>query len=343
MEVYIADVGQGSCNVLLLGGRRAIVIDTGRRASDIRLLLHRLNIDTLTLLALSHLDADHAGGAPALLTDFRGRISKVCYPNDHRVMDTPFWWKVCQELRDGHLDRNQLVRSECENTPRLLWRSTHSKAELKLFSPTFGENQAAMRAGDSNAASGVLVLQAGDRRVVFPGDSSLDQWRAIRERRGEVLPCDVIATPHHGGMIWPNGWDDARVRAALGWLYTEAVRPRHAVFSVGTSNDEGHPRAEVIEALRAAGATVVCTQITRRCASQLEGLRPSLLPLLLPGRSSATKTTTNSGNSRDVGCAGTVVIDLSPSGCTIRRQAQHQTAVRQLAATRRGTPLCSVT
>ena len=43
MEVYFLDVGQGTSNVILVGARRAIVIDTGRRASDLRLLLNSLS------------------------------------------------------------------------------------------------------------------------------------------------------------------------------------------------------------------------------------------------------------------------------------------------------------
>ena len=283
MEVYFLDVGQGTCNVILLGGRKAIVIDTGRRVAELRLLLNHLSIDTLACLAISHLDADHAGGAPALLTDFRGRIETVCFPNDHRVMTTPLWRKIVSEIKAGHLTEKQLVRLEYEKNPKTVWRSTSRQAELKLFSPTFGESQLAMKAKDSNAASGVLVLKVGDRRIVFPGDSNVDQWHAIRDCRGSVLPCDAIAVPHHAGMIWPGHWDDAAIRAELQWLYTDAVRPSHAVISVGTSNDEGHPRKEVIEELRKLGVVVVCTQITKQCCKSQEKRRPGVIPLILPG------------------------------------------------------------
>jgi competence protein ComEC len=340
MEVYFLDVGQGTCNVILLGGRKAIVIDTGRRAAELRLLLNHLSVDTLACLAVSHLDADHAGGAPALLTEFRGRIDAICYPNDHRVMSTPLWKKIWSEVRGGHLTAQQLVRLEYEKTPKAVWRSPSRQAELKLFSPTFGENQLALGAKDSNAASGVLVLKVGDRRIVFPGDSSIGQWRAIREARGSALPCDAIAVPHHAGMIWPGHWDDAAVRAELRWLYTDAVRPSHAVISVGTSNGEGHPRREVIEELRKLGVVVACTQITKQCCKSLEKRRPGVIPLVLPGRSKPEKVSTASGNSKDVACAGTVVADVRAAAVTIRRLAQHQSAVAALDAQPRCSPLC---
>ncbi len=340
MEVYFADVGQGTSNVILIGKRRVHVIDTGRRASDLSLLLHHLSVDRITCLVLSHLDSDHAGGAPAIPTNFRGRIDKVCYPNDPRVRETPFWDKLQTEIRDKHLLHGQLVRLEYEKNPKLIWQSNALSAELKLFSPTFGENQAAMEAEDSNAASGVLVLTVGERRVVFPGDSSLEQWRVIRQLRGSFLHCDVIAVPHHAGVIWPGHWVDTRLRDELEWLYQEAVRPRHAVISVGTSNTERHPREEVINALLKLGATVSCTQITHQCCKNLEALRPGVLPLITPGRSRPVKTLTRSQNSRDVACARTVVADVTTTSVTVRRLGLHKAAVTALPTTPACIPLC---
>ncbi len=37
MEVYFVDVGLGSCHVILLGGRRALVVDCGVRSDHIAL------------------------------------------------------------------------------------------------------------------------------------------------------------------------------------------------------------------------------------------------------------------------------------------------------------------
>jgi beta-lactamase superfamily II metal-dependent hydrolase len=164
-------------------------------------LLNHLQVAELPFIAISHLDVDHSGGAPEILTEFRGRIGKVCYPNDDRIRQTAFWACLQNELADGHLTVNQLVRLECEASPKLVWRAAALKAELKIFSPTFGENELAMEAEDANAVSGVLVLKVGDHRIVFPGDSSLEQWKAIRANRGAVIACGIISVPHHAGII----------------------------------------------------------------------------------------------------------------------------------------------
>lgn len=341
MEIYFADVGQGTSNVILIGNRSALVIDTGKRASDLRLLLHHLNVDTLSLLAISHLDSDHAGGAPAMLTQFRGKIGLVCYPNDHRVRETPFWKKLQKELNDGSIDRDQLIRMEYEKSPKTLWRSTALGAELKVFSPTFGENQEAMESEDTNAMSGVLVMKVGDHRVVFPGDSSTEQWREIRKRRGSPLDCEAIAVPHHAGIIWPRHWNATQRQAELQWLYTDGVRPGIAIISVGTSNSDGHPREEVVRTLRNLGVTVLCTQITNQCCADPETHRAGVLPIIIPGRSTLRATKTTAGNSKDVACAGTVVADITPKSFALRRLAKHQAAVDALPRTTMpAMPLC---
>lgn len=342
MEVYFADVGQGTCNVILLGRRRAIVIDTGRRAADLRLLLNDLAVDALTVLAISHLDADHAGGAPAMLTQFRGRIETVCYPNDHRLEETPFWKKLEEELGADHIHPDQLVRMEYEKTPKTLWKSASLKVELKIFSPTFGENQEAIRSQDANATSGVLVLKVCDRRIVFPGDSSTAQWRKIREVRGLPLDCEAIAVPHHAGIIWPNHWDAARREAELEWLYTDGVQPGVAIISVGTSNSDGHPREDVVKTLRKLEVPVLCTQITEQCHADPESLRPGVIPLVVRGRATAKTIRTSSGNCKDVACAGTVVAEITPAAFTVRRLTQHQSAVDVLPGGAKK-PLCRKT
>jgi hypothetical protein len=144
MEVFFLDVGQGTSNVVLIGGRHAIVIDTGQRASDLRLFLNHFSVDFIECLVLSHLDADHSGGAVSLITEYRGRIGNICFPNDHRMLQTRFWKQLWTEIKGGHLNYSQLVRLEFEDKPKTVWESKALSAELKILSPTFGENQIAI-------------------------------------------------------------------------------------------------------------------------------------------------------------------------------------------------------
>jgi hypothetical protein len=112
---------------------------------------------------------------------------------------------------------------------------------LEILHPSFEANLGAQEAGEPNATSGVLRLRCGSRSIVFAGDATVEAWRDIHKlMRDQPIVCDILAVPHHGGVIWP-GRGEERVRRELAWLYGEAVRCRYAVISVGTGNGEGHP------------------------------------------------------------------------------------------------------
>ncbi|NBH02232.1 MBL fold metallo-hydrolase, partial [Amycolatopsis sp. SID8362] len=69
--VVECDVGQGDAVVLATAEPgRAVVVDTGPEPGPVDDCLHRLAVDRIPLLVLSHLHADHIGG---LASVFDGR------------------------------------------------------------------------------------------------------------------------------------------------------------------------------------------------------------------------------------------------------------------------------
>ena len=97
MEVYFLDVGQGTCNLLLLGGQQAVVIDGGGRGSRTLLqALERFRVSHIVRLIVSHNDADHTGG-------------------------TALWDRIEQQLADGILSEDQLHRLERDQHPKLVF------------------------------------------------------------------------------------------------------------------------------------------------------------------------------------------------------------------------------
>jgi competence protein ComEC len=343
-ECYFLDVGQGTANVILLGDRRAIVIDCGPAAS-IPLKLLRRYVDRIVALIVSHNDKDHHGGAAQILAAYPKAVDCLYFLQD-RPLEKLYLYAVAKHERESGNLLNEPVRLERQGNPCVLYADPQANFSLELFFPTFQDNLDAQRAKKPNATSAVVVLFCGQRKIVYPGDASVDEWQRIYARLGAGMRCDALAVPHHGGHYVPRRRGESvkafksRVTKELSWLYSTGVRPAHAIVSVGTSNGDGHPNSATIKALSAAGTTVLCTQITAQCCENLERLRPGVIRLDTPSRSRPSQDLTSGGRSRNVGCAGTVIVELSPTKVVLRRLRDHQDAVDRLAKTPGGRPLC---
>lgn len=334
MEVYFLDVGQGTSQVILLGDRRAIVLDCGAENDSItQQFLQLSGVDFIECLIVSHSHADHAGGALSILTEYQDRIGLVGFVQDHLFLKSALWLRLSQLVSEQVLFSEQLVRLEFRQRPQLVWQDTNVQAKLLTFSPTGGENLQSQTAAQSNPTSAVIFLDVADSRIVFAADSEAQQWKEISRRRGKTTKCNVLAVPHHGGRT--NSTTEE-----LEWMFSKGVAAETAVISVGTSNTYGHPRPEVVAAMVSHGIRVLCTQITCRCVSDLEAVRPGVLsPVIHLGRSSSTTEKTSRGNSRHVGCAGTIRVQLSREGLVVDRINEHAAAVTRLHADG-AAPLC---
>ena len=112
----------------------------------------------------------------------------------------------------------------------------------------------------------------------------------------------------------------------LEWLYQQAVNCDVAILSVGTVKTPHHPREEVVAQLRRIGATVLCTEITKKCHYDPQILKPGVLkPQTILGRAM------NAPTQQGVACAGTVKVEISDNGCRVERSPEHQSAVDQIA------------
>ena len=118
-------------------------------------------------------------------------------------------------------------------------------------------------------------------RVTYRGSSALLLGDAERELEhaiaAQVRAVDLLKVAHHGSAT-----------STTPELLASA-HPKWAVVSVGTDNPYGHPRAEVLERLRQAGAIVYRTDIQGATTFYLSGktvTAESYLPVtpILPAR-----------------------------------------------------------
>jgi beta-lactamase superfamily II metal-dependent hydrolase len=341
IECWFLDVGQGTSNVILLGEKKAIVIDCGPRISNVPLQLLKRYVDTIEALIISHNDNDHDGGVAEIIQNYPKSISNIYFLQDRPANQIKTWMLAKHELEVGNL-LNPPKRLEVANEPQIIYSAPKSNIELRLLYPSYSGILDSEESGERrpNRSSGILCLFCGVRSVVFSGDSTIEGWECVAERLSTYLPlsCDIISVPHHGGYISATSSQEGQ---ALRRLYSEIIKPKIAIISVGSSNPFGHPSPLMISTLKGINASILCTQITPKCSDDLESIRPGIIIPSSPSRSTDQKSQTKSRHlSRDVGCAGSIVCEISPDELRISSWESHQQAIIDRLDSATFHPLC---
>lgn len=240
LELRMIDVGQGDALLVRSPAGRAILVDAGRppegdpRGHPVVQELRRAGIERLEWLVLTHADADHFGGAEAVLesvevrrvTDPAIAVGKPLYLsllNRAAGLDVP-WTRA----RAGdRLDLDGVRISVLHPT-----REAVVDLEGVPGSP------------DANVGSVILRISWRSFVAVVTGDAYVDAERAVADQVGDV---DVLKVGHHG----------SRTSTAPDFL--ERVRPEWALISAGRGNRYGHPAPEVLARISSSGARVLRT------------------------------------------------------------------------------------
>ncbi|MGY1665565.1 ComEC/Rec2 family competence protein [Geodermatophilus sp. SYSU D00696] len=225
------DVGQGDALVVPTGPGEAVLVDAGPEVGPVDACLHRLGVDTLPLVLLSHLDADHAGGlAGALAGREVGTIATgTLSPADDRgaALDA-------QAARAG-ARREVLEPGDVR---------TVGGARLEVLAPP---PEIATAAAEPNDLSLVVRVTHRGLRVLLTGDLGASAEARLLDR-GVDLTADVLKVPHHGS-------------ADADPAFLAAVGARVAIVSVGAHNTYGHPAPRLVSALARAGTRVHRTDL----------------------------------------------------------------------------------
>ncbi|RBY76121.1 ComEC/Rec2 family competence protein [Geodermatophilus sp. TF02-6] len=220
------DVGQGDALVVPTAPGEAVLVDTGPDVGAVDRCLDRLGIDTLPLVLLTHLDADHAGGlAGALSGRAVGALATgTLSPAEDRAD------RLDDAARRAGAQRTVLVPGD---------RRTVGGATVEVLAPA---PEAATAAAEANDLSLVVRVTQRGVRVLLTGDLGAEAEARLLTR-GVDLRTDVLKVPHHGSAD-----ADPDFLAATG--------ARVALLSVGVDNPYGHPTAQALSWLAQAGMRV---------------------------------------------------------------------------------------
>ena len=224
LKLAVLDVGQGLA-VVVRTANHALLYDAGPRwspqaDSGSRVVIPYLRgegIGRLDMLAVSHDDNDHAGGAASVLKSI---------PTARLVSSL----ESASFMADDPAQGRSLVpyRLPCRAGERWTWDGV----QFEWLHPGDAELRDAWIA--PNERSCVLRIDAAGGSVLISGDIEKGAERALL-RRGAKLKADILLVPHHG-----SGTSSIPE-------FVQAVSPAHAVFTVGYRNRFGHPRRDVWE------------------------------------------------------------------------------------------------
>nr|WP_296017643.1 DNA internalization-related competence protein ComEC/Rec2 [uncultured Acidovorax sp.] len=232
-ELLAADIGQGNA-VLVRTASHALLYDAGPRFSRESDAGHRVLVPLLRALGervdtlmLSHRDADHTGGAAAVLAQQPTAALVGSIEAEHTL----------QALRPA---------SPCVAGQRWTWDGV----EFEVLHPL--AQSAGPSAARPNTLSCVLRIVAGQTPAERPappvallaGDIEAAQEQAL-VARGAPLRADLLLVPHHGS------------KTSSSPAFLEAVQPRTALVQAGYRNRFGHPAPEVAQRYRDRGIEVV--------------------------------------------------------------------------------------
>lgn len=231
MLVAFLDVGQGDAIFIEKSGKQ-VLIDSGPNKQVLGELSKLMPFydRSIDMLIATHPDADHIGGFPAVLENFKTEIIMESGAKSESA--------VYQEL-ERLIQEKEIEKVLARRGMRII---VDNNASLFVLFPDRDVSGLT-----SNDASIIAKLVYGNNSFLFTGDSPKKMENYLVFLDGQGLKSDVLKVGHHG----------SKTSSAEDFLKT--VSPQYAVISAGKDNRYSHPHQEVLDALSNFGFKILRT------------------------------------------------------------------------------------
>jgi len=222
LKVAFLDVGQGDAIFIETPERKQILIDGGANRGVIRQLSKVMPFydRSIDMVILSHPDADHVGGLPAVLEDYQVDFVMESGVNSDSETYSEFKKLVEEEGAKKILAQQGQVINLGDGV------------SLNVLFPVGDVSEF-----ETNTASIVLKLVYGKNSFLFTGDLPKSVEKYLVESFGDYLDVDVFKLGHHGS------------KTSNSELFLGFASPEYAIASVGENNRYNHPDKQVLDLL----------------------------------------------------------------------------------------------
>lgn len=245
-RLVFVDVDQGDAVVMRVGGK-IVVSDAGEHEVEhVDAALRALRARQIDVAILSHPHDDHVKNFLPLIERYGWAVRLAVLSRSRHWRRTDTNRALMRALRERKVPLEYATAGET-----FRWGG----GEWSILSPPRGKFTAATQAAN---ASVCYLLRVNGETALFTGDVEATAARLIATRLAPLLdePLDVFLATHHGSK-------EGSVKELL-----DVARPRWAVLSTGR-NGFGHPSPEAIARLRAAGASIWCTDVNGNVTARM--------------------------------------------------------------------------
>lgn len=228
-ELHVIDVGQGDAILLTTAGGHSLLMDGGPDANLLGDLSRDLRGHTLDVMVVSHYDADHVSGFPAVLRAYQ--VKEI-------------WLPALAPTTQVGLEVYRLSQAEGAvlRTP-VVGDTLHlDDFQIQVLAPDL--TQPASADSSTNDLAYVLGVSLGATNVLLTADAPSERTQQAWARWTQtgtdfVAPLEVLKVGHHGS------------RTSTTAPLLKQLSPQVAVISVGARNRYHHPSPETMQALTA--------------------------------------------------------------------------------------------
>ncbi|MFH1263393.1 MAG: DNA internalization-related competence protein ComEC/Rec2 [Pseudomonadota bacterium] len=234
-EIHILHVGEGDATLVRSSSGPTILLDAGPGGFHLfdageRIVIPWMRVhgvDRIDLLAITHGDADHVGGAFSILDELP--VGEIWMPHDP---DSPMLWVLARKARLRGIPVKEVDA-----------RISPLRREGMELSVLYPPKDISASGWSSNERSVVYRLELSGYRMITAGDLDAAGESLLLKRHPD-LRAELLKVSHHGS------------RTSSTPRFLDSVRPFDAVITAGWKNRFGHPSAQTLTRLSERGIRI---------------------------------------------------------------------------------------